>query len=253
MTAPNKAIEVGGQGAAATSTSIAKPSGVVSGQAALVIYNTKGAVVPATSTAGWTRATYYSTTTGVALFTSTDANAATWPLVVTHTSAIRVWDVLILDNAQNLDWRIASRGTGTTSATMSVITPAWGSAGYDMLYIAVAFNSWGTDVNPTGTGPPGYANKTANGQGTSNLGAGQSRAFKTVINAGATETPGSWSGFSSGAAYRIMTIALQGTASVSVTQKVAVGTTLLDGVDDLRIGTSLVDAVYLGTTLIYGD
>lgn len=101
----------------------------------------------------------------------------------------------------------------------------------------------GSSGLPAAYSSSNWTNLRSKAQGTTNSGSGIRMADKKDNSFPAQNN------VSNG--YANVLIVVPGPAA-SVVQKIAIGSTLLDGVDDIRIGNDTVSKIYVGETLVYG-
>lgn len=195
---------------AATSTSIAIPSGAAAGDLIVVLISVDIADPVTSSSVGWTRLVHVTLTETFAIFVAR-VGASPTPLVMTHGRAGAAWRTFLLRNVhetQAPEAAVLTQGAGL-GATLPVpsITPTWG--GEDALYLLGVMSVWPGN-GPT-TAPTGYMNRETSILGAATIGTEVDTA--TRRGQGATEAPPPWTGASALVAYASAIVAVRGVDS----------------------------------------
>lgn len=227
--------------------SIANPGGLTAGQQVVVLFACAAFSGEPSISSGnnWTLHTYGINVHTMGVITG-EVGSVTWPLVISHTSSRDSYVMVIVDDADGAP--IVPSSFASSSASQPDppdFDPGLGEQDY--LWIAM-----GTMQGTVPTGPPsGYSGLATYLDSTATSRPGAFSAYRQAT--GSDEDPSAFSGATvSGRAWQAATVAVKGISAPTAVQQIAVGSTLLDGVDDIRIGNDVVDRVYVGSTLVYG-
>lgn len=195
----------GSRSSNASSTSIAKPSGVQNDDLIIVLLALDDTDTNnSTSTSGWTLTRFAGA--GDRLLVIRGWGSASWPLVVSHDSEAAAWQVLRITGADAMP--VLSSGAPGSSASPNPPNLNPGLGERDFLWVvAGSVENPQSQYSPT-NGPSGYSGYTRTGGGSSNTGTAVYRSWKQAR--AASEDPDAFTGQASAGTWVAVTIAVPG-------------------------------------------